>query len=203
MKLPSTIIRPVPVIVLDQHARYNAMNKAGTIHTRYERHKGKSLTTGDRIATICYQFVPDGVLYGATMFRKDSDKEHWDKKKSRRLALDRLKRAPIFMSMDIDDQWHVRYKNEFTLFQASFLKKRGFDSLEEYTESVANNAADENALIWLNNMNNITKAWNATVKHSLAMHAIRKTMHSHGCWQKNAHLAAIVPSCHHRAIVLG
>ena len=111
------------------------MNKAGTIHTRYERHKGKSLTTGDRIATICYQFVPDGVLYGATMFRKDSDKEHWDKKKSRRLALDRLKRAPIFMSMVIDDQWHVKYPDEFTLVPSVVSEEKGVrQSREIYRE---------------------------------------------------------------------
>ena len=169
MKLPYTIIHPIPMVITDRQDRYNAMNKVGPVHTIYDR---KPTT----VATICYSFVPEGVLYGATLFRKETETEHWDKKKSRRLALDRLAHAPIYLAIPTAEPWKDMYLHEFEGFRASFLRKRGFAGLHEYTKDP----------------NNIVHAWNATIKHAFAKRAIRKTMHTHGCWQKNATLTPVV-----------
>ena len=170
MKLPSTIIHPIPMVVTDRQDRFNAIGKTGTTHTIYDR-------TNNVIATICYAFVPGGgVLYGATVFRKETETEHWNKKKSRRLARHRLTHAPIYLAIPTAEPWEDMYPREFEGFRASFLRKRGFAGLHEYTKDP----------------NNIVHAWNETIKHAFAKRAIRKTMHTHGCWQKNATLTPVV-----------
>lgn len=174
MKLPSTIPHPIPVVIRHEEDRHRVMLMAHSkpVHTIYVRPDDGAtrMRVGHRIGTICYQFVPEGVLFGATWFRMDHEKEHWDKKKSRRLALHRLKHAPIYIFLPLDEPWKERYADAFTTFATSFAVKRGYATTEDY--------------VCEHSMEQIEKAWTATLRHGFAKAAIRKAMYK-GCWQKN------------------
>ena len=179
MKLPDTIIMPRPAPVHSANVRFLHQVRAANerIHTTYVRNHppGIRLALGHRIATICYQLVPGadgGVVFAATWFRKDSPLEHWNKKNARQLALRRLDSAPVILSLPLEGAYKEKFPTEYAAFQLAFLTKRGCRTLEDY------NGGSEA----------VERAWNALIQHTFARKAIRKAMHTEGCWEKNSHL---------------
>lgn len=77
---------------------------------------------GRRTVTIAYhrtdvdgQHNPDGdyLAYGATIFRKESSKDHWSRETERQRAILRLEQSPVVVHAPRDQFEHVAAQDRF------------------------------------------------------------------------------------------